>query len=427
MEFRKVLGFWDIFWLGIGGMVGVAILTFPSLTYQQAGPASLVSWILAGVFSLLMAVVYSEMVTAFPRSGALVVFPYEAFGKKKIARYLAFLEGVGYYIGTVFGIVISAIILGDYLGPQFSSGIGQFAIAEVALVAVGIINLMGVKLTSKINLAMSVFFIAIFAAIIILGIAGGSTTLLHPFLQSGGITGIVLAIPVAILAYGSWTALLTVPEETINVKKVPKAIFWSIVFVTVFYVLLVLAVYLNLGASQMQTQYSQDPVLGLVASLGSPAAMIAFQMAAVLSIVAVMLVMVLSNARILYALTRLDFLPKKMNRMSGASVPLYATLLSLFVPMALSAFPGYYFQYVVIGAIIGTGLPRLIDLASYFRIRRKSHYKPAFRVRHGTVIAAVAFVGLVVSELSLGASDILWSAAALIALTAVFYLADRRR
>ncbi|MDE1834772.1 MAG: amino acid permease, partial [Candidatus Micrarchaeota archaeon] len=117
MKFKKVLGFWDIFWLGIGGMVGVAILTFPSTTYQQAGPSAIIAWILAGVFSMFMAFIYSEMVTAFPRSGALVVFPYEAFGKGKLARYLAFLEGTGYYIGTVFGIVISAIILGDYISP----------------------------------------------------------------------------------------------------------------------------------------------------------------------------------------------------------------------------------------------------------------------------------------------------------------------
>ena len=111
MNFKKVLGFWDMIWLGIGGMVGVAILTFPSATYQMAGPSSILSWVLAGVFSLFMAFIYCEMVSAFPSSGALVRFPYEAFEKTKLSRYLAFLEGTGYYIGTVFGIVISAIIL----------------------------------------------------------------------------------------------------------------------------------------------------------------------------------------------------------------------------------------------------------------------------------------------------------------------------
>ncbi|MHB1830586.1 MAG: APC family permease [Candidatus Micrarchaeaceae archaeon] len=427
MKFKKVLGFWDLFWLGIGGMVGVAILTFPSLTYQQAGPASIISWIAAGIFSLFMAFVYSEMVTAFPKSGALVVFPYEAFGKRKIARYLAFLEGTGYYIGTVFGIVISAIILGNYIGPEFASGAGQFAIAEVSLVIVGIINMLGTRFTSRVNLAMSIFFMVIFAIIIVLGLFNGSLSNLIPFVSGSGLSGIVLAIPVAILAYGAWTILITIPEETADVKKIPKAAFWSIFIVTIFYALIVLAVYMNLSAQQMQSQYPEDPVLGLVALLHNGMLLSVFQVAAALSIMAVMLVMVLSNSRILYALTKLDFLPQSMNRMSGAAIPIYATLLSFIIPMALSAFPGYYFQYVVIGAIIGTGLPRVIDLAAYLKIRKRADYRPSFRIKKGVAVAAIAFFGLAISELSLGASDMVWSAAALVLLTGVFAIIDRNR
>lgn len=428
MNFKRVLGFWDIFWLGIGGMVGVAILTFPSETYQMAGPSSIISWVLAGVFSLFMAFIYCEMVTAFPTSGALVRFPYEAFGRTKLSRYLAFLEGTGYYIGTVFGIVISAIILGDYISPAFGSGIGQIAVAEVALLIVGIINIFGVKLTSKVNLIMSIFFMALFALVIILALIHGSISNLVPFVSgSSGLLGIVNSIPVAILAYGAWTALITIPEETKNVKTIPKAILWSVVIVTIFYALLVLAVYMNVSAKALNSTSDLYPVYILVSLFNNPGLLFVFQIAAVLAIAAVMLVMVLANARIMFALTKLDFLPQSMNKMSGNSIPIYATLLSFLIPMVLSFFPNQYYQYVVIGAIIGTGLPRIIDLVSYLKIRNKNTYKPTYRVRWGLAVALIAFIGLVISELSLGLSDVYWSVAVFIILSVIFIAIDRNR
>ncbi len=428
MAFKKVLGFWDLFWLGIGGMVGVAILTFPSVTYQQAGPSSIISWIAAGIFSLLMALIYAEMVTAFPRSGALVTFPYEAFGRGKLARYLAFLEGIGYYLGTLFGIVISAIIIGNYMGPAFSTGtVGSFAIAEISLIVVGAINLLGARITSRANLVMSIFFISLFALVIILALMHGSFAGLSPFISGSGIPGIVYAIPIAILAYGSWTALITIPEEATEVKKIPKAIIYSIIVVTVLYALMVLVTYMNLNANQLANTYYYYPVLGLVTLLGNPSLAFLFDIAAVLSMVAVMLVMVLSNTRIAYALSKLRFAPSSLGILSRNSIPVYATIASFAIPMVLSAFPSYYYQYVIIGAIIGTGLPRVIDLASYLRLRKARAYKPSFRVRYGIVVALAAAIGLIVSELSLALSDVLWSVAAFILLTLLFLAIERRR
>ena len=235
------------------------------------------------------------------------------------------------------------------------------------------------------------------------------------------------SIPVAILAYGAWTALITIPEETKNVKTIPKAILWSVVIVTIFYALLVLAVYMNVSAKALNSTSDLYPVYILVSLFNNPGLLFVFQIAAVLAIAAVMLVMVLANARIMFALTKLDFLPQSMNKMSGNSIPIYATLLSFLIPMVLSFFPNQYYQYVVIGAIIGTGLPRIIDLVSYLKIRNKNTYKPTYRVRWGLAVALIAFIGLVISELSLGLSDVYWSVAVFIILSVIFIAIDRNR
>jgi basic amino acid/polyamine antiporter, APA family len=428
MEFKKVLGSWDIFWLSVGAMVGAAILTFPSITFLQAGPASIISWVLAGVFSMFMALIYIEMVTAFPKSGALVTFPYEAFGKGKLARYLAFLEGIGYYLGTVLGITISALILGNYIGPQFATGtVGSFAIAEGALLIAGAINILGARLTSKVNLYLSVFFMVFFSIVIAIGVWNGHLSNLTPFLSGSGFAGLVYAIPITIIAYGAWTVVITIPEETDDVRKMPRAVIWSLVVVTALYALLVLAVYMNLSVNQLTNTYYYYPVLGMVTLFHSAALSYLFEAAAVFAIFAVLLVMILANARIVYALSKLKFLPDSMRKMSGRSIPIYATIISFLIPMALSAFPSYYYQYVVIGAVIGTGLPRVIDLAAYLKIRKKRGYLPSFRIKHGLLVALVAFFGLAISELSLGVSDMLWFAATFTVITVAFFILDRRR
>ncbi len=425
--FRKVLTFWDIFWLGIGGMVGVAILTFPAQTFASAGPSSIISWVLAGVFSMLMAVVYAEMTTAFPKSGALVVFAYEAFGKGMWARYLAFLEGVGFYLGTLFGIVVSAIILGNYISPWFSSGIGLVVAAEASLLIVGVVNIFGARVTSDANKAMSIFFTALFGIIIALGLWYGKFSSLVPFVSgSSGFFGIIYSIPVAILAYGAWTAVIAVPEETKKVRDIPRALMYSIGGATLIYALLVLVTYTNVNAAQL-TGNNYYPVLALVATFNSPVVLLLFKVAAIFSIVAVMLVMVMANARITYAMGRLNFLPQSMKRLSGHSIPLYATLFAFTIPMLLSFFPGYYYQYVIIGAVVGTGIPRLIDLAAYLRIRKRSDYRPAFRLRYGLAISAAALIGLVISELSIAISDIGWSVVALAAISIAFVALEMHR
>ncbi len=427
MGFKRVLSFSDILWLGIGGMVGVAVLTFPSMTYASAGPSSIISWILAGVFSLLMALIYAEMVTAFPKSGALVVFPYQAFGKGRLARYLAFLEGIGYYLGTLFGIVISAIIIGNYVSPFFSSGIGLIVAGEIALLFVGVINLLGARMTSDANKAMSIIFTVFFSIIIVLALFHGKFSNLTPFVSgSSGAYGILYSIPIAILAYGSWTAIIAVPEETRNVKKMAKAILYSIAIVTILYALLVLATYAGLTKAGIGSNYYY-PILGLVSTFNSPFLTAAFEFSAVLAILAVMLVMIMANSRIIYALGKLNFLPSSMEKLSKNSIPLYATLLSFGIPMLLTFFPSQYYQYVIIGAVVGTGIPRIIDLAAYLKIRKSKDYKPQFRVKHGLAIAAIALIGLLISEIGISANDVFWSVATLVLITLAFVLVERWR
>ena len=87
MNFKKVLGFWDMISLGIGGMVGVAILAFPSRDVPDGGPSSIISWVLAGVFSFFGLSYTARWSRVSPSSGALVArLPLRGIRKDKAIK-----------------------------------------------------------------------------------------------------------------------------------------------------------------------------------------------------------------------------------------------------------------------------------------------------------------------------------------------------
>src|SRR6056297_3416855 len=94
--FSQKLGLLDAVLLSLGGMVGSAIFVFPGSTGRLTGPSAVGAWFLAGILMIAIALCYTELSLAFPETGAVAVFPYEAFGPYPAVRaFASYLEGVG--------------------------------------------------------------------------------------------------------------------------------------------------------------------------------------------------------------------------------------------------------------------------------------------------------------------------------------------
>src|SRR5271170_3316224 len=77
---RRDAGVMGLLYASLGGIIGSGWLFGPWRAAQQAGPLSIISWILGGGAILLLAMVYAELATMFPRSGAVVHFPQLSHG-----------------------------------------------------------------------------------------------------------------------------------------------------------------------------------------------------------------------------------------------------------------------------------------------------------------------------------------------------------
>ncbi|MFB6154878.1 MAG: APC family permease [Haloferacaceae archaeon] len=426
------LGLLDAVLLSFGGMVGSAIFIFPGTTGRLVGPASVGAWLLAGVLMVAVALCYTELALAFPRAGAIAVFPYESFGPyPSIRAFASYLEGVGYTIGWVFAITISALAAANYLAVVVPAAAGHtVGVALAAIVLAAVVNLLGVTVASRTNLLLSALLLAVLLAFVATGLSAASPANYRPVV-TGGTWDFFAAVQVAITGYGAWTAIPSAVEEIRDPSRtVPRAILLSLALTTVVYTAIVAAVHGVVSPSQFVegSVAAQAPLRVAADALALPWLRALLAVAAVVAIFTTMLIGMLSAGRVLLALGRNDTLPAVFETTSDRfSVPWVAIAFVAVVAGALATVPQYFYQLLVIAAVVGTGLPYAINVLSFvgFRYYRRD-VTPSFRAPGGYALPVVAFVVLAIAMLGLGSTEVLWSVGALVALSAYFVVRTAR-
>src|ERR1700712_3241621 len=156
---HRSIGFWGLMFVSLGSIIGSGWLLGALFAAQAAGPASIISWVLAGAMLAVLALVHAELGAAYPVAGGTARFPYFAFGTLAgfTAGWVAWLQSV-----TIAPIEVEASI--TYLsntdwakqhlvmlhsnGTLNPTGIG---IASLLMLLFTVINLAGAKLLSESN------------------------------------------------------------------------------------------------------------------------------------------------------------------------------------------------------------------------------------------------------------------------------------
>jgi len=424
--FSQKLGLLDAVLLSLGGMVGSAIFVFPGSTGRLTGPSAVGAWFLAGILMIAIALCYTELSLAFPETGAVAVFPYEAFGPYPAVRaFASYLEGVGYSIGWVFGITVSALAVADYLAVLFPAVGGHTAVvAVVAIAAAALVNLLGVDVTSRANLFLSAVLLAILLTFVAAGLSHVRPSNYDPLLTDGPVR-FFAAVQVAITAYGAWTAIPAAIEEIRDpARTVPRAILLSLGIATLLYTGVVAAIHGVVPPARFA-----DETIAMTAPLRVATDAIGFgwlqsllAMAAVVAIFTTMLVGIMSASRVLFALGRNRTLPSAFATTSDRfAVPWVGVVAVALLAGGLAAVPRYFYQLLVIAAVVGTGVPYAINILSFVGLRYyRTDVSPAFRAPGGYALPVVAFAVLGIAMLGLGSTEVLWSVGALALLSGYF-------
>jgi len=238
---RQTLSTWDGIAFLIGIVIGVGIFKAPQLVAQFTGNswAFMGVWLLGGLVTLIGALCYAELGSAYPDAGGEYHFLSRAYGRT-ISVLFAWARGTVIQTGAIAAV---AFVYGEYASTLMPFGPHSVAIHAALAVAVFTgINVIG---TLQGKLAQHVFTVLDVAAILLLIVAGllvssqgGFSAPEAPSLNGVTWGGVGLAMVFVLLTYGGWNEAAYLSAELRDVQRnMARTLVLSIGFVVVVYVL----------------------------------------------------------------------------------------------------------------------------------------------------------------------------------------------
>ena len=338
---RPVLSVFDGVMIVVGIVIGAGIFRTPSMVAGVTGSVDwmLIAWVLGGVLSLIGALCYAELASAFPNAGGDYHFLTRAYGRD-ISFFFAWARVA---VITTGSIALLAFVFGDYMSRVVSLGPNSSAIyAAMTVIVLTVLNIIGLRESSR---AQNVLTILEISGLLLVALAGVLATppvaapVAAAAAPASGLPPLFgLAMVFVLLTYGGWNEGAYISAE---VKGGPRAIVRtlviSIVVITLVYVAFVFAVLNGLGIDGMKqsTAVGADVMQAAFGPLGAQLIGVIVGIATLTSINATMIV----GARTNYALGRdwpqLAF----MSRWQGArNVPMVAFFVQGAIALALIAF-----------------------------------------------------------------------------------------
>ncbi|GAA4896433.1 amino acid permease [Streptomyces coeruleoprunus] len=323
---KRTMGLFQLICFGVGAIVGTGIFVGLSDSVAEAGPAVVVSFLLAAVTCVFTAFSFAELGSALPVSGSSYSFAYATLGER-----VAFL--VGWCLLLEYGVSVSAVAVGwgQYLnelldglvGWQLPAALsappGEGGIVNVPAVVVillaAVLLVRGIRESARATAAMAVLKLAVLALFCAIAFTAFTSDNLSPF-AAHGLAGVTSGASLAFFSYIGFDAITTAGEEVKNPRRnIPLAILVCIGVVTLLYCLVAVAAIGALSAGEVA---GRPAALSLIVDsvTGSTVGGVVIAFGAVVAIASVVLAVLYGQTRILMAMSRDGLVPRVFQRIS---------------------------------------------------------------------------------------------------------------
>ncbi len=348
---KRVLGPFDLMAVGIGGIIGVGIFVLPGVeAATHAGPGIILSFVIAAAACACAALCYAELAAMIPVAGSAYTYGYATLGEL-VAWIIGWDLILEYMVGaSLVAIGWSAYLvnLANHLLRPYGAELPHAWVAAPWGKDPGIVNLpaalvvalltallvRGIKESARANLVMVMIKVAVILFFISLTVQHVDSANWSPFMPFG-FEGVMTAAAIVFLAYVGFDAVSTTAEEAVNPQRdMPIGIIGSLVASTVLYVAVAA---IMTGIVPYRDLNVADPVALVLNVLDMRWASMFVSLGAITGITSVLLVLLLGQPRILFAMSRDGLLPKALARVHPVyQTPLLPTVLTGVV-VAISA------------------------------------------------------------------------------------------
>ena len=366
VHLRKRLGPVDLIGFGVGIVIGTGIFTLTGVEAKNhAGPAIMISFLVAGLVSVLAALCYAELASSVPTAGSAYTYAYATLGEP-----IAWIIGWDLVLEFALGASVVARGWSGYLGDLFNLPTTLFGeqsvvnIGAMFIVAVlGVIAVVGIRESARVTNALVLIKVSICVFIIIAGLFYIKASNLTPFVPpaqaapadtSGlkqplsqalfgiaptafGVAGILTAAAVVFFAYTGFEALANLAEETRKpARDLPIGILGTLALSTVLYMGVS---FVMVGMIKYDQIDEGAPIASAFRAVGANWAATLVSIAAVAGLTSVILVDLVGMGRIGYAISRDGLLPKSIGRVHPRwGTPWKVTIGTTVLVMAISGF-----------------------------------------------------------------------------------------
>ncbi|GAB1508785.1 amino acid permease [Actinophytocola sp. KF-1] len=426
---RKNLSAWDLTVFGVAVVIGAGIFTLTARTAGDlTGPSVSLAFVLAAVACGLAALCYAEFASTVPVAGSAYTFSYATFGE-----FVAWI--IGWDLVLEFAVGSAAVATGwsEYLrtvlaymfgdGVTTSFDVGGVTVNWGALLLVVVLTVLlaaGTKLSSRVSMVITGIKVAIVLFVIIFGFffikaanyspyvppaeTGGSASTgvdqtVFSWLAGGsssafGVFGLLAGASLVFFAFIGFDVVATTAEETKNPKHaVPRGILGSLAIVTVLYVLVSLVVTGMVKYSDLATgEDGEHKTLATAFALNDVDwAANVISVGALAGLTTVVMVLMLGQVRVLFAMSRDGLLPRALSRTGERGTPVRATIIvGGLVAAAATFFPAGKLEEMV---NVGTLFAFILVSAGVMVLRRtRPDLSRSFKVPALPVIGVLAIL-----------------------------------
>lgn len=427
-KLKRSLGGFDLILLGIGAIIGAGLFSITGIAASQhAGPAVIISFILASIGCAFAGLCFSELASMIPVAGGAYTYTYATLGEL-IAWIVGWSLVLEYAAGaTVVAISWSAYLasflqsFGIHLPPEITASPwhsvrladGSHVYGWVNLPALLIVILLslllirGVDKSVKVNAVLVAIKVSVVVVFIVLGVSYINTTYYHPFIPENtgtfgeyGWSGIMRAAGIVFFAYIGFDAVSTTAQEVKHPQRnLPIGIIGSLVICTILYILFSLVLvglvpYPELNvAAPVAAAIKKTPFLWLNDLIN---------LAILTGLTSVILVLLLGQSRIFYTMAQDGLLPPLFSKVHPRFHTPWVSSLILMVAVGAAA---AFLPLSLVGELtsIGTLFAFAVVCASVLILRKMRPDLPRpFKTPWSPVVPILGILSCLALMFSLG-------------------------
>jgi basic amino acid/polyamine antiporter, APA family len=399
-----------VFTLITGAMVGMAWATLTNTLFAYAGPAVLLSAIIAAFFCILIGFCYAELCAAMPFAGGEYYYT-----KRSMGNFASFLTGWFLIIAyssmmpgevIIFSKVASTLMPDAWLTPGPTLLGYQFPPAAMITVGVaaalffGVINYIGIRLSAIVQLIFTVLLFAGMALYIIGGLPQVNlSNITGPFFEKG-IGGMFMMVPIAILAFMGFDIVTKAAEEIKSpIEKVVWLIPLSVVFVLFFYAGVFLVSAGVVPYTEIAESTLEVPIEIVATKTLGAAGFYVVIIAGLMGLITTLNGFLIGSSRLMYGMAKDGVLPRTFSYIH----PKFGTPAFGIVVLTIVGALGAFFQFLFTLFAVASAailLAYILVCVSLLILRKKEpKMKRPYRLRAPRLVAGLAIIGAVTAFL----------------------------